>query len=418
MKIKRVFGREIYDSRGWPTVLCEIWLDDSSVFTGYAPAGIMCSTYEAREIRDGDKRFRGKGVRKAIAVIDEIIAPFLVGKEPRVPELDFELIELDGTPDKSHLGSNVLTAVSMALYKAHAYLERVELYEFFAYLIGAEAVTLPCPQFTIISAARDTKTPVCIQEYLIAPIGATTLQEAMQTCFSIYHELHDILRGKGKYIGISDAGGFKAQFRDDHEVLDLLLESIERAAITDVGACAIAIDVTANQLYDPVQNKYRVYDQLVSSEELVNFYNELVQMYPIYSIEDGLSEDDWEGWRLITETLGDKIQVVGDDIFATSCDRLSNVLDYNVATAVTIKPNQVGTITETVQMINLCKKYQLNPIVSHRSGETEDSFIADLAVGTSSGQIKAGGCARSERLAKYNRLLAIEEALILQRSRF
>lgn len=424
MNIVRVLGREIYDSRGWPTILCEVWLDDSTVFTGYAPAGGSRSTYQAHEQRDGDKRLWGKGVRKAVAIIDELIAPVLVGKEPRVPELDFALIDLDGTPNKSRLGSNVLVAVSMALYKAHAYTERVELYELCAYLIGADSVTLPCPQFTIINAEPINKASqgphanLCIQEYLIAPMGAATLQEAMEACFTIHHELKDILRGKGKWRGISDKGGFIAHFKDDHEVLDMLVESIERAALGEHGTCAIAIDVAANQLFDASQNKYIVRNQVWSSQDLVTFYNELVQMYPIYSIEDGLSEDDWDGWRLITETLGDRIQVVGDDVFATSPERLSSVSDVNVATAVSIKPNQIGTVTEAIQMINLCKQYQLNAVISHRSGETEDPFIADLAVGTSAGQIKAGGCARSDCLSKYNRLLAIEEALVLQRSRF
>ncbi len=418
MKIARVIGREVYDSRGWPTLLVELLLSDGSLFTGYTPSDSVSSRYQAHEKLDNDKRFGGKGVRKAIATIDEVVAPFLVGKEPIIPELDFALISLDGTTDKSNLGSNVLIALSMALYRAHAFIERVELYELLAYLVGADSVTLPCPQVTLLTGIRTINENLCIQECMIAPIGSSTLQEALEASFTLYHELKNMLFVRGKLVGFGDNGGLVAPFHDDRQALDIVLEAVEQAMHNGAQGFGIALNIGANHLYDESFERYRVHGQAITRQELVNFYNELVQTYPIYSIEDGLSENDWEGWRLLTETLGDKVQVVGGDVFATSPDRLNKVTDYNVATAVLIKPHQIGTITQAVQMINLCKKYQLNPIVSLGGGETEDSFIADLAIGTSAGQIKAGGCCRSEHVAKYNRLLAIEESLISGRDRF
>jgi enolase len=412
MRIKRVAGREIYNSRGWPTLLCEVELDNGALFTGYAPAGSSKSAYEAYEVRDADNRLWGRGMKRAIALVKEQVAPLLLGQEPEIPRLDFALIELDGTADKSHLGSNVLVATSMALYKAHAYYEEVQLYELFAYLIGAETVTIPCPQITIINGTRCGSEHLGIQEFMIAPLGSSSLQHALQECVALYHELHALLCGQGKLVGSGDEGGFIAEFRDDREALDLIVTALERAALADRDACAIAVDVAATHLYDTVQRKYMLHNRALAADELVNFYSELIASYPIYSIEDGMSEDDWQGWRLLTEALGNKIQIVGDALFSTNPERLESALHRNIATAVAIKPNQIGTITEAVQMINLCKKHQLNTIISHRSGETEDSFIADLAVGTSAGQIRAGGCVRSERLSKYNRLLAIEAALI------
>jgi enolase len=417
MKIVKVLGREIYDSRGWPTLSCEIWLDSGLAFTGYAPAGISCSKYEAREMRDGDKRLWGRGVQKACAVLEQVIAPALVGKEPEAPDLDLTLIELDGTLDKSHLGSNVLVAASMALYKAYAYQEHVELFELFAYMLGANSVTLPCPQFNVINGGKHANNNLSIQEFMIAPIGSPTLASAIETCITVYHELRDLLQGRGKFVGIGDEGGFTAQFKDDREALDILFEAIERVALSDIGICAIALDVAASQLYDATQQKYMFNNRSITAAELINFYSELVQTYPIYSIEDGLSEDDWEGWKSLTETLGDKVQIVGDDIFATNPERISHTLQNNVATAVVVKPNQIGTVTEALQVINLCRENQLSVVVSHRSGETDDPFIADLAVGVSASQIKAGGCSRSERLSKYNRLIAIEDTLTLNRHR-
>ena len=411
MKIVRVEGHEIYDSRGWPTLLSEIWLEDGTVFTGYAPTGISCSRYEAREVRDGGNRLWGKGVRKAIEIIDEIVAPALIGKEPNGPDLDLLLLEMDGTPDKANLGSNTLVATSMAIYRAHAYRETVELYELFAYLMGSDTVTLPCPQFNMINGGRHSDNNLSIQEFMVAPIGAANVKDAVEMCVTVSHELKNVLRRHGLYFGVGDEGGYSSSFSSIHQVLDIMLESLERVTIENAGFCAIALDVAATQFYDPSQKKYVLQGEYLTTQELLKFYEQLVDLYPIYSIEDAFAEDDWEGWEAFYAALGDRIQIVGDDIFATNPERISYALQDNVATAVVIKPNQIGTITETLQVISECKRNQLGTIISHRSGETADPFIADLAVGTSAGQIKAGGASSSERLAKYNRLVYIEESL-------
>jgi enolase len=418
MKIVRVQGHEIYDSRGWPTLLTEVWLEDGSVFTGYAPTGISCSRYEAREVRDGGTRLWGKGVRKAIEIINEIVAPALIGKEANGPELDLHLIEIDNTPDKSNLGSNTLVSTSMALYRAHAHSEDVELYELFAYLMGSDSVTLPCPLFNVINGGQHADNNLAIQEFMIAPIGAPNLREAVETCVTVSHELKNVLRRHGLQFGIGDEGGYTAPFTDARQVLDLLLESLEKVTLENAGLCAIALDAAATQFYDPSQKKYIFQNQQLSAQELLRYYEELVDSYPIFSIEDAFAEDDWDGWEMLYASLGERLQIVGDDIFATNQERISYALQDSIATAVIIKPNQVGTITETLQVINECKKNQLGVIISHRSGETADAFIADLAVGTSAGQIKAGGACRSERLAKYNRMMYIEESLLATSTKF
>ncbi len=418
MKIIRVQGHEIYDSRGWPTILTEVWMEDGTVFTGYAPTGISCSRYEAREIRDGGTRLWGKGVRKAIEIINDVIAPALVGKEANGPELDLHLIEIDNTPDKSHLGGNTLIATSMALYRAHAYSEDVELYELFAYLMGSDSVTLPCPLFNVINGGQHADNNLPIQEFMIAPIGAPNLREALETCVTISHELKNVLRRHGIYCGVGDEGGYTGNFKDVRQALDLMLESLERVTLENAGLCGIALDAAATQFYDSSQKKYIFQGKQLTSKELLEYYQELVDDYPIFSLEDAFAEDDWEGWEMFYAALSDRLQIVGDDIFATNQERISYALQDNVATAVIIKPNQIGTITEALQVINECKKNQLGVIISHRSGETADSFIADLAVGTSAGQIKAGGASRSERLAKYNRLIYIEDSLTTNANQF
>lgn len=417
MKITRVVGKEIYDSRGWPMLLCQVSLNDGSVFTGHAPTANARSKYEAHEIKDGKKRLWGRGMENAIELIESTVAPLLVGQIVEIPDLDFALIELDGTPDKSRLGSNVLTATSMALYKAFAYIQELELYELFAYLIGADSVTLPCPIFSIVSGSKDRTHRLAIQEFLIAPIGATTLKQAVELSVALYHELKAMLHAQGKLVGISEEGGFTVNFTDEREILDILMRSLEKASLEESGLCALGLNASATEIYDPIQQTYKLHNKEYSAQELVSLYTELTQTYPIYSIEDGLSEDDWDGWKLITETLGDKIQIAGDALFSTNPDRLERALQSNVATAAMVKLNQTGTITEVVQFINLCRAYRLNPIISYQSGETEDTFLADLAVGTSAGQFKAGGCSRMERIAKYNRLLEIEQALIQERNK-
>ncbi len=419
MKIKKVHAREIYDSRGWPTVQCEVWLDDGSVFSGYAPAGLSTSSYEAHELRDGDSRLWGKGVMRAVENINQLVCPVLVGKEPVATDLDYILITLDGTPDKSHLGSNAMIATSMALYRAYAHDQGIELYELIAFLMGAQSVTIPCPLFNIINGGRHAENKLIVQEFMIAPLSAGTLREGIEFAVTLFHEIKRILRQQGIFFGIGDEGGITAPFDDPRTALDVMMQAIDKVgADPEAGAGAIALDVAATQFYDSAQKRYIVDGNPLTSDELIVFYKELIKTYPIYSIEDGMAEDDWDGWVSMYESLSDEVQLAADDILATNPARLVQIAERNCATAMVIKPNQIGTVTETLELMNICKSNNLNTIVSHRSGETEDSFIADFAVGTSSGQLKAGGVCRSERLAKYNRLLAIEDILLVTGSRY
>lgn len=403
-------GREIYDSAGWPTVLCEIHLDNGLSVTASVPSGTSVSEYEAVPIHDGGSRLEGKGVQRAIDAIDRIIAPALVDKPPQALEMDLILLDLDGSPDKSHLGANTLLAVSMAVYRAEALCNGMELYAFIAAILQEETVSIPFPLINVINGGAHTDNNLRIQEFMIMPIGAPTFRSSFEVGMLVFHELGDILKSLDKLTALGMEGGYACNFRSEREALDLLLEAIERVNSRHTLSCVIALDIAASQFYDTKTGLYQWHNRNLTTEEMIYFYQDLVSQYPIYSIEDPLSQDDWDGWIALTQTLKDKIQIVGDDIFATDIYRISQGGEDQVATSVIIKPNQVGTIAETLQAISLCKNLGLNTIVSHRSAETEDTFIADLAVGTSAGQIKAG-CAHSERLAKYNRLLAIEDEL-------
>lgn len=413
MKITQIYGREIYDSRGWPTIQCELILDDSLIITASVPTGLSRSRYEAYELRDGGKRLWGKGVIKAIENLENIIAPELVGKEPNVIEMDLKMIEMDGTVDKSHLGANAILAASMAVSRAQSVVEQIQLYELIAYLCGSESVSLPFPLINLINGGLHANNSLQIQEFMIIPVGAPNFRASIELSVTIFHELKAVLLRHGKSIAVGDEGGFAADFSSDLQALDLIVETLERVENTHGSQSILALDVAASRFYDPVNKIYNWQGMKLTSEEMVAWYDKLSDEYPIYSIEDGLSEDDWAGWSLMMKALEQKLQIVGDDIFATNSGRIIEGVQQNTAGAVVIKPNQIGTVTETLQAIKLCKNNQLNIIVSHRSGETEDTFIADLAVGASAGQIKAGGCCRSERLAKYNRILTIEDQLTL-----
>ncbi len=413
MKIAKVIGREIYDSRGWPTLQCEIILGNGARVQSSVPSGISRGRYEARELRDGDKRLWGKGVLKARENLEHIIAPELIGKEPNALEMDLKIIELDGTPDKSYLGANATLAASMAVYRAQALVEHLELYELIAYIIGAQSVSLPFPLFNLINGGQHADNNLQIQEIMVLPLGTASFRSSLEVGVLIFHELKNSLHKYGKTTSVGDEGGYASFFTSDKEALDILIETLDKIAYVPENKCAIALDIAASHLYNPTTKKYVWSGRSLSSQELIQEYEHLVTEYPIYSIEDGLSEDDWEGWKSLMEVFDNRIQIVGDDIFATSSLRIMYGIEKHVANAVLIKPNQIGTVTETLQAVQLCKTNNLNTIISHRSGETDDSFIADLAVGTSAGQIKAGGCSRGERLAKYNRLLAIEDSLML-----
>ena len=412
MKIVRVYAREIFDSRGLPTVACDLELDNGTKISSSVPSGASCGQHEALELRDGGKRLMGKGVLKAISNIEKIIAPELLGKEPTALELDRMLIELDGTRNKSNLGANATLAVSMSLFKAQAYLEKIELFELLAYMTGAETVSLPYPMFNMINGGAHADNNLRIQEFMIIPTDAKSFSQAMEVAVAVFYELKRLLQKQGKSVSLGDEGGFAPRFSDEIEALDCLMEAINKVYISHKVTCAVALDVAASEFYDKSKQLYKWHEKYLSTEDLIEFYTQLIQHYPIYSIEDGLDQNDWDSWTLMTKLLGERILVVGDDIFVTNADRLNQGIESKAATATIIKPNQIGTVTEALQAIALCKEYGFETIVSHRSGETCDSFIADLAVGSSARYIKSGGCSRSERMAKYNRLLQIESWLV------
>jgi enolase len=414
MKIIKVLGREIFDSRGWPTVACELILENGLRVHASVPSGISRGRHEACELRDGGKRLWGKGVLKAIENIEQVIAPLILNEEPNVVAMDLRMIDLDSTRDKSHLGSNAMLAVSMAICKAQALIENIELYELIAYLSYAEAVSLPFPQINLINGALHGDSSLAIQEFMVMPLGAQNFRASFEIGVAVFHELKQILQMHGKSTAIGDEGGFSTNFSSDEEALDYLTEALLRVESYYGNRCVIALDMAATQWYDQSSKTYVLHGTRYTSGDLVAWYADLIEKYPIFSIEDGLAEDDWEGWKVMTGTLAHKIQLVGDDLFVTNRERIIYGAEHESATGVIIKPNQVGTVTETLQAIHESKLREMNVIISHRSGETEESFIADLAVGTSAGQIKAGGCTRGERLAKYNRLLAIEDVLMNQ----
>ena len=410
MKISKVIAREIYDSRGLPAVECDLVLDNDVVVTASAPSGSSRGSFEAVELRDGGERLLGQGVLKAIENIETIIAPALVGKEPDVVGMDLKMIEMDGTENKSNIGANAMIAASMAVCRAQAMANDMELYEFIALLCDFEAVTLPFPMFNMINGGAHANNDLMIQEFMVIPIGAQSFRGSIEAGVTIFQHLKKILIEQGKSTAVGYEGGFAPMLEDEQEALDLLMEAVERSGI-DSGDVVFALDVAASQFYNPTKKMYDWKGQFVSSEELIGVYKQLAEHYPLYSLEDGLADNDLEGWKNLMDTLGEKLQIIGDDIFATHSQRIIMGIENNLAHGVIIKPNQVGTVTETLQAIKLCKANDINIIASHRSGETEDMFIADLAVGASAGQIKAGGCSRGERMAKYNHLLRIEDEL-------
>ncbi len=411
MKIERIIAREIYDSEGWPTVQCEITLDEGGSVIASVPSGTSIGAYEALEMHDGGARFYGKGVQKAIENIELLIAPHFIGQEPNAIEMDIQMIEFDGTDDKSRLGANAILAVSMALYRAEAYVEGMELYELIAAICSSETVSMPFPLLNVINGGAHVHNNLRFQEFLLMPVGAQTFRSAFEVGALTFHELGELLKKLGRSVAVGPEGGYACSFKNEREALDLMLEAIERVNGRHALSCVIALDVAASEFYDESTGLYHWHDKKLTSDELIAYYEELALLYPIYSIEDGLSQDDWQGWQKLTKTFENKLQIVGDDLLATNMQRILLASEEKAVTSVIIKPNQVGTVTEAIQAIMIAQERGLNTIVSHRSRETEDTFIADLAVGTSAGQIKAGSCARSERVAKYNRLLSIEDAL-------
>jgi len=411
LAIERISAREILDSRGNPTVECDVMLEDGSLGTAAVPSGASTGEHEALELRDGDKsRYGGKGVRKAVLNVEEVIAPELVGLDGLDQVLiDQTMIDLDGTPNKSKLGANALLAVSMATARAAASALLVSLYR---YLGGAYARVLPMPMMNILNGGAHAPNNVDVQEFMIVPVGGETFAEALRMGAEVFQALKKVLAGRGLVTSVGDEGGFAPNLKDNDEAIGVILTAIEQAGYRPGEDVALALDAAASELYRDGKYVFHKSDNSQrSAAEMVDFYARWVEKYPLVSIEDGLAEDDWEGWRLLTEKLGGKLQLVGDDIFVTNTDRLSRGIKERSANSILIKLNQIGTVTETLACIDLARRNGFTQVVSHRSGETEDTFIADLAVATGCGQIKTGSLCRSERVCKYNRLLRIEEEL-------
>ena len=405
--IETIHAREILDSRGNPTVEVEVVLEDGSTARAAVPSGASTGAFEAAELRDEGKRYLGKGVENAVKNVNEKIAPIICGFDAQDQRLiDDEMIALDGTKNKSKLGANAILGVSLASARAAA--ESSDL-SFFKYIGGPTAHTLPVPMMNILNGGAHADTNVDIQEFMVAPIGATTFKESLRWGAEIYHRLKSVLKKQGLATSIGDEGGFAPNLASNRAALDLILEAVEKAGFKPGKEIALAMDVAATEFHE--KGIYNFEGKKLTSDEMITYYAELVNAYPLVSIEDPLDEDDWDGWKKMTSQLGSKIQIVGDDLFVTNPERLSKGIENQTANALLVKVNQIGTLTETMDAVALAHRSGYRSMMSHRSGETEDTTIADLAVALECGQIKTGAPARSERVAKYNQLLRIEEEL-------
>ena len=405
--INSVTAREILDSRGNPTVEVEVKLEDKSIGRAAVPSGASTGAFEAAELRDGGSRYLGKGVETAVKNVVLKIAPAVIGmKADDQRLLDEKIIALDGTKNKSSLGANAILGVSLATARAAAISSNQSL---FKYLGGGGAKTLPVPMMNILNGGAHADTNVDIQEFMIAPIGAQSFKESLRWGAEIYHSLKSVLKKKGLATSIGDEGGFAPNLESNRAALDLILVAIENAGFKAGTQIALAMDVAATEFFE--DGKYKFEGKALTSEQMIAYYSELVSAYPLVSIEDPLDEDDWSGWAKLTAELGEKIQIVGDDLFVTNIERLTKGIESKTANALLVKVNQIGSLTETIDAVNLAHKNNYKSMMSHRSGETEDTTIADLAVALACGQIKTGAPARSERVAKYNQLLRIEEEL-------
>jgi len=408
--ITDIFAREIMDSRGNPTVEVEVELEGGALGRAAVPSGASTGAFEAVELRDGDKsRYLGKGVLTAVNNVNEIIASEIIGMNALDQvAVDQALIELDGTPNKEKLGANAILGVSLAV--AHAAAEALGL-PLYQYIGGVNAKTLPVPMMNILNGGKHADNNVDVQEFMVMPVGAESFKEALRMCAEVFHNLKSVLKAKGYNTAVGDEGGFAPNLTSNEEALQVIIEAIKKAGYKPGEDIMLALDVAATELYK--DGKYHLEGEGVvkTSEEMVDYYESLISKYPIISLEDGLSEDDWEGWKLLTERLGKKIQIVGDDLFVTNTDRLSKGIEMGVANSILIKVNQIGTLTETLDAIQMANRAGYTAVVSHRSGETEDVTIADLVVAVNAGQIKTGAPSRTDRVAKYNQLMRIEEGL-------
>lgn len=411
IEIIDVYAREVLDSRANPTVEVEVELEDGSFGRAIVPSGASTGAFEAVELRDGDKsRFLGKGVLKAVQNVNEIIAPELIGMNVFDQTLiDKVMIELDGTPNKGKLGANAILGVSLAVARAGAAALGLPLYQ---YIGGVNAKVLPVPMMNILNGGKHADNNVDLQEFMAMPVGAKSFAEALRMGAEVYHSLKKTLAAKGYNTAIGDEGGFAPDLKSNEEAIQVIVEAIEKAGYKPGEQVAIAMDPAASELYKE-DGKYHLDGEgkVFTSEEMVAFYENLVNKYPIVSIEDGLAEEDWDGWKIMTERLGKRIQLVGDDLFVTNTERLSKGIKLGVTNSILIKLNQIGTLTETIEAIQMAQRAGYTAVVSHRSGETEDSTIADLVVAMNAGQIKTGAPARTDRVAKYNQLLRIEDEL-------
>lgn len=410
-KIEVVFAREILDSRGNPTIEVEVGLSDGGWGQAAVPSGASTGEFEALELRDGDpKRYSGKGVRKAVENVNAVIGPAIVGMDPFAQSLvDKTMIELDGTPNKGKLGANAILGISLALARGAADSLGIPLYR---YIGGTRACRLPMPMMNILNGGKHAANNLDLQEFMIVPKGGENFKEALRVGSEVFHSLAKVLRDKGLSTGVGDEGGFAPNLQSNEQGIEMILQGIEKAGYRPGEDVVLAIDAAASSFYRDGRYVFSMSDQSErDSGMMIDFYAEWVKRYPIFSVEDGLDENDWDSWKTLTQRLGDWIQIVGDDLFVTSPDRIARGIEQGSANAVLIKPNQIGTLTETLQAIEMAHRAGWRTIISHRSGETEDSFIADLSVAAGSGQIKTGSLSRSERTCKYNRLLRIEEEL-------
>ena len=412
-EIIKIVGREILDSRGNPTVEADVWLADGSMGRAAVPSGASTGEHEAVELRDGDaKRYLGKGTTKAVSNINSKIAKALMGLDAtRQSEVDAAMLKADGTKNKAKLGANAILAVSMAVARAAAQSQMTPLYR---YLGGVNACVLPVPMMNIINGGAHADNSVDLQEFMIAPHGASKFSDALRMGVEVFHHLKAVLKKKGYSTAVGDEGGFAPNLKSNEEALEVILEAIEKAGYKAGKQVSLALDCAASEFYDKAKKKY-VFKKSDKSErtaeQMVDFWANWVKQYPILSIEDGCQEDDWAGWKTLTEKLGGKCQLVGDDLFVTNTERLKRGIDQGIANSILVKVNQIGSLTETLDAMSMAATAGYTSMVSHRSGETEDAFIADLAVATGAGQIKTGSASRTDRIAKYNQLLRIEEEL-------
>lgn len=410
--IVSVHARQILDSRGNPTVEADVITESGFVGRAAVPSGASTGTHEAVELRDGGKPYLGKGVLKAVSNVNNQISSALVGENVlQQREIDAILLELDGTENKKKLGANAILAVSLAAAKAGAQVAGLPLYR---YIGGTNARTLPIPLMNILNGGAHADNKIDFQEFMIVPVGAETFSDGLRMGVEIFHNLKKVLKAKGYSTNVGDEGGFAPEIKSNEEAIETVLKAIESAGYKPGEQVKIAMDAAASEFYDAKKKKYifkKSDNKILSSEEMVEYWAKWVKKYPIISIEDGLAEDDWKGWKLLTETIGNKCQIVGDDLFVTNTKRLQEGIDKNIANSILVKVNQIGSLTETIDTVDLAHRNKYTSVMSHRSGETEDSTIADLAVALNCGQIKTGSASRSDRMAKYNQLLRIEEQL-------